>query len=145
MKARSRRSALPRVQLECQDSSLTHQSFKENCDINNILKKYESTGLVEHLNNHNGNYGNFLDAPSYQEALNHVINTEHMFNSVPANIRAKFNNDPAQFLEFVQNPDNKEELISLGLAKSDKEAGVLPQNQPEEIVSSENNSEESAA
>jgi hypothetical protein len=30
-----------RVQLICEDPSLTHQSFKAECDIRNIMKKYK--------------------------------------------------------------------------------------------------------
>ena len=39
-----------------------------------------------------------------------------MFEELPSQIRKKFNNDPAQFLDFVQNENNKDALYEMGLA-----------------------------
>ena len=40
---------------------------------------------------------------------------QDMFESLPADIRTKFGNDPGRFLDFVEDPQNEEELIELGL------------------------------
>lgn len=86
------------------------------CDIGNVMKKYEATGLLTHVNTHQGQYGNFIGYEDYHASLNQIISAQAAFNSIPANIRARFNNDAATFLEFVQDPANGEELIKLGLA-----------------------------
>lgn len=106
-----------RVYAKVEGESLTEQAPKNECDINNILKKYKVSGLVEHVNKYEGKYGDFSDAKSYQEAMNLVIKGEEAFMSLPANVRVKFNNDPVEFLDFVGNPANKEEMINLGLAR----------------------------
>lgn len=36
--------------------------------------------------------------------------------ALPAQVRAKFSNDAAEFLDFVQNPKNADELVAMGLA-----------------------------
>lgn len=98
------------------EPSLTVQSFKDECDINQIMTKYEKTGVIDHLNTHQGNYGDFLGFEDYQTHLNQIAEAGIAFASIPAKIRAKFDNDPAKFLEFAQNSENLEEMQNLGLA-----------------------------
>lgn len=97
--------------------SLTKQSFKDDCDINNILKRFEKTGIIEHENRFKGDYGEFIDVLDYQTSLNQIIEANEMFSTLPSNVRARFANDPVEFLEYVGNPNNLEEMISMGLAK----------------------------
>lgn len=40
---------VPITQYEQTTPSLTKQSFKDECDINQIVAKFEKTGLVNHL------------------------------------------------------------------------------------------------
>lgn len=101
--------------LECGDG-LTKQSFKDECDINNILKKYEKTGILEHRAKYEGQYADVTGTVDYQTALNTVRDAEAAFMSLPASIRTEFENDPHEFLEFAQNPENEEALIEMGLA-----------------------------
>ena len=44
--------------------SMTKQSFADECDINNIMKRYIKDGVVNHLNTYQGNYGDFTGAVS---------------------------------------------------------------------------------
>lgn len=103
--------------------SMTKQSFKKECDINNIMAKHAKTGLINHVNQFDGKYG---DATSidYHEAMNIVTSSQQMFEALPAETRNRFANDPAQFLDFVQNPDNAQEMVSMGLATSSAQAEV---------------------
>lgn len=97
--------------------SLTHQSFRDECDINHIMKRYEKTGILDHVNKHQGAYGDFTQVASYQDALQVVSEAERMFLTLPARIRAEFDNDPGTFLQFATNPDNGERMVELGLAE----------------------------
>ncbi|WNK14322.1 MAG: internal scaffolding protein [Microvirus sp.] len=106
-----------RVSFSCVGPSLAKQSFRDECDINNIMKKFEKDGVLTHYNEYQGQYGDFTDAPEYHDALNKVMMADTMFLSVPAYIRKRFDNDPAKFLEFVSNPDNVREMQSLGLMR----------------------------
>lgn len=106
----------PRVQKHFTKPSLVKTDMQNECDINQIMKKFERNGLIEHLNEHQAQYGDFTNAPGYHDAMNIVIEADNMFASVPAKIRSQFNNDPAQFLEYVQDPKNKDDLEKMGLA-----------------------------
>jgi len=45
-----------------------------------------------------------------------VNQAQASFQAQPATIRDRFRNNPAEFIKFVQDPQNQEELIKLGLA-----------------------------
>lgn len=98
--------------------SLTKQEFKDECDINVIMKRYEKDGFLAHFNKYQGQYGDFLDAPEFHEAQNKVLVATEMFMSLPAAIRSRFDNDPGAFLDFVGDPANGKELVELGLARA---------------------------
>lgn len=97
--------------------TMTQQNFKAECDINTILKKYQKTGLVTHVSQHNGDYVDLSTPVDYQTALNVVINAQASFDSLPSTIRKQFNNDPGTFVAFACNPENNEALIEMGLKK----------------------------
>ena len=105
--------------------SMTQQQFKDETNINNIMAKYRKDGIVTHLNTYQGQYGNFIGAADYQTALNRVIAAREMFEEIPADIRARFGNDPAAFLSFVQDPQNLEEMREMGLAPPEDRTGSL--------------------
>lgn len=94
----------------------THQSFKDECDINQIVRKSQANGRLPDLIKTNPKYGDFSEPLTYQESLNVVIHANDQFANLTAQTRKKFNNDPAQFLEFAANPENLPEMVKLGLA-----------------------------
>lgn len=108
------------------------QSMKAECDINNIMAKYQRTGAVTHFSKHSPQYG-YAPATEFREALEIVREGEALFKALPSKIRNKFENDPAQFLEFVQNPENLDEMRELGLANPRApEAPAAPVEPPKE-------------
>lgn len=106
--------------------SLTKQCFKEQCDINRIVSKYEQTGLLEHLNQRPGFFEDLTNVPDYRSALNKVIQAKEAFGMLPARTRERFSNDPGEMLGFLEDPANKEEAIKLGLVKKPIEAPITP-------------------
>lgn len=96
--------------------SMTKQSFREECDINNILKRYQKTGVIEHVKHYNGQYGDFTGINDYHSACNRVLAAEEAFSTLPSSLRSRFRNDPGEFLSFVNDPKNLDEMVSLGLA-----------------------------
>lgn len=99
----------------CQDKSLTKQAEAEMCDINFIMRKYDKSGLVSHLNDRPGFYADVSSVPDYQASLAIVRQAQQVFAELPGKMRARFNNDPAEYLAFVENPANREEMIELGM------------------------------
>lgn len=124
----------PRVTLDTGTISKTLQSPSAETDINNIMKKYEKTGLISHLATHEGKYGNFLPAVEYHEAANSLILANDMFMSLPARIRTRFENSPAKFLDFAQDPENVDELITMGLAKREREPPNHDRDGPDTLL-----------
>lgn len=99
------------------EASLTEQSFKDQCDINNIVKQYERTGLMPHTRPNQPVYGDISDAPSFLEAQNIVVAGKEAFASLPAHVRDRFQNDPVRFLAFMDDDSNYDEAVKLGLMK----------------------------
>lgn len=116
-----------RVDMTFKKPSRTKQSFQDECNINKIMAKYEKTGLINHLNRFQGDYGDYLDVQDYQTSCNQVLAAQEAFDSLPAAVRRRFENNPASFLEFVGNPENKDEMVKLGLLKAPR-----PEREPVE-------------
>ena len=91
-----------RVQIFFNDESLTRQEFKDECDLDLMLKRFKRT-------------------PEGRAALANAS-----FMALPAIVRRRFDNDSAQFLDFILNPANIEEARSLGLAKPKEESSISP-------------------
>lgn len=98
--------------------SMTKQEFVRECDINNILKQYSASGMLNHVNGKaaQGAYQDLPDALDFQESLNQVDAARTAFMSLPSKLRARFDNEPFNFLAFCSDPANLAEMRSLGLA-----------------------------
>lgn len=105
--------------------SMTKQAHKDECDINRIMAKYQKTGVITHVAKYAMEYGDATDI-DYQTALNTVIEAQRMFADLPSSVRRKFDEDPAEFLAFVQNPENVEEMRELGLVDVPEDPIPIP-------------------
>ena len=94
--------------------SRTKQSFRDECDINNILRQFNVTGQLP-AGSVQPQYGDFSGITDYQSALNAVMAAQDSFLQLPAKVRAKFDNDPAFFVEFASDEANRDEMKALGL------------------------------
>lgn len=125
-----------REQYLCEGESLTQQHFAKECDIKEIIKKHDRTGIITHVARGVAHYGDYSEVNEYREALDLVNNAGESFMGLPAKIRQMFNNDPGEFFEFATNPDNAERMVELGLASSPApvQSGLGPKG-PEEAPS----------
>jgi len=114
--------------------SLTKQSFRDECDINNILRKFNVTGQLP-VGSVQPQYGDFSGITDYQSALNAVMAAQDSFLALPAKIRAKFGNDAAAFVDFASDEANKDEMKALGLLREETAQAVVMS--PSEPVSGE--------
>lgn len=96
----------------------TEQSHKDLCDVNKIIKKYDKTGLISHVQKIEAKYGN-LSGADFQQMQNKIAGAISMFNALPSEIRGTFDNSPATFLNFMDNPDNRNKAIEMGLIRGD--------------------------
>lgn len=110
--------------LVCGESK-TQQQFKDECDINTILKRFGVTGLVPG-NGRVPAYGDFTGISDYRSALHAIMEAEDSFMSLPSDVRERFGQDPAKFVDFCLDPANLEEARKLGLAPPAEPAPAPP-------------------
>lgn len=110
----------------------TKQSFLADCDINNIMRNWNSKGILPKPNLQPPMYGDFSTGVEYHDAVNGVMAAQANFDGLPADIRARMRHDPGYFMEFLADPANDEEAIELGLKNKPAEGaeGVQPDPTP---------------
>lgn len=101
-----------------ENSEHTRQEFKDECDINNIMRQYEVTGEIFHLNEVAPQYLD-CDGNDFRSAMDYVASAFSMFEELPSSIRSRFDNDPAEFLDFCSQEKNRPELADMGLLSSE--------------------------
>lgn len=100
--------------LKCLDKSRTQQQFKQESDINYIAEKFMRTGEMPQLVNMPTS-GDFQGIFDFQEAMNLINTAKHEFMALPAKIRSRFENDPAKLISFLEDTNNRDEAIAIGL------------------------------
>lgn len=107
--------------------SLTVQSQAEDADLNVIVKRFGLTGQMPQ-DVRVPMYGDFSEISDFRSAWEAVRAAEEEFMKVPAEVRARFGNDPQKFLEFCADEVNIPEMRKLGLhlpeVTSGSDAGV---------------------
>jgi len=109
----------------CEEPSLAQQQFKDECDINNILRQFNITGQLPDTPL-SPRYGDFSGISDYKTALDRVISADEEFMNLPANLRARFDNDAANLIEFLNNDQNRLEAEKLGLVEPKKDLSETP-------------------
>lgn len=100
--------------INCQDPSLTKQSFTEESDINTIVKRFNLTGQLP-TNVRMPTYADYNDVFDFHTAMNAIAQANEAFDKMPADIRARFHNNPAEFVDFCSNEANRAEAEKMGL------------------------------
>lgn len=97
--------------------SMTQQQFKEECDINSIMSKYLKTGVLADPLDKRGTpkFGEYAEIGDYMDHMNKVVEAREMFEALPVTIRKRFNNNPADLIEFVMDNGNYDEAVKLGI------------------------------
>lgn len=109
----------PRVGIEFGDVSRTRQEFQMECDVNELMRRFEKTGMFPS----NGRVPRYLDCegiPNFQDAMQLMIDGEAAFMQLPAVVRKEFDNDPQAFVLFAQDSANLDKMREWGLAAPEK-------------------------
>lgn len=96
--------------------SLAKQEFKDECDINVIVRRF-GLGIKLPESFRVPQYGDFTSVDDFQSAVQIIQDAEAQFMKIPAATRALFDNDPTKFVMFSSDPANMPELVKLGLAQ----------------------------
>lgn len=111
--------------LLCFDPSLTDTSKAKDADLNEVIRRYGITdGSITPMAADPRFYGDFSDATDFRGVLDATRAAIETFGTLPAKIRERFRNDPAYLHDWVNDPQNQEEAIQLGLLS--KKAPYIP-------------------
>lgn len=105
-----------RVTFETEGESLTEQQFAEESQIINKIRKYDSQGFFDSINRNPAQYNDFTQVRDLADAIDQIENARDAFQTIPSDIRKKFNNSPSEFFDFASKESNFDELVKLGLA-----------------------------
>lgn len=92
----------------------TQQQFKDEADINEIVRRFGLTGQLPEAYAAPQS-GDFTGITDFHTAMNAVTQAQEKFMQIPAEIRARFSNDPARLIDFVSDERNRDEAQKLGL------------------------------
>lgn len=104
----------------------TKQSFKDECDINVLVKRFAKTGVIMQRTTVplRGDFTDVMDFRGMQDALNAA---RASFMSLSSDVRERFGHNPEKFIKWTLDKENLPELRKLGLAKPE----VVPPPKPE--------------
>lgn len=108
-----------RVQTQIEGESMTQQQFAQACDLKTIIKQRSQLGIPLEIPNDpfDGAIQDFTSSNDYRENLHRVMQAQDAFMALPAQIRKKFDNDPAELISFLEKDENYDEALKLGLLK----------------------------
>lgn len=100
------------------NSRWTKQSFKDECDINTIMSRYQSTGEIPVINERAPQYLDVTTGFDFHTMQNQLVEAQALFDDLPSKLRERFANDPGEFLAYVADPTNHPEMAKLGLLRN---------------------------
>lgn len=108
--------------------SRTKQSFASESDVNAIMRKYLSSGVVPPVVQGEPRYGDFTNGTEYFDAMVRVRRAEEIFASLPVKVRVACDHDPRKLLDLVAAADSDPKARELA-----EELGVIDRKpgQPE--------------
>lgn len=121
-----RKNGSVRVISKFDGKSKTDPSWAKDLEAQNVINKYMKTG--QWLGTPRGQYdpdGQLMNV-DLGSALAVVREATDAFNSLPSDLRARFGNSPEAYVSFIQNKENMDEAIKLGLL-------VKKENKPTDV------------
>jgi len=97
---------------------LTEQAHKDTCDVNKIVRKYDKTGLIDHVGRVEAAYGD-VTGVDFKDMQDRISGIKQKFEAMPNVIRKRFANDPIAYLDFMSDANNRDEAVRLGLIRND--------------------------
>ncbi len=102
----------PVTQVERYTDGRTKQCFKNECDIEKIMARADKAGTISHLEKFEGVYADYSDFDFFEQTTKLTAGNE-IFAELPAEIRREFNQSPAEFFAYANNPENVDKLRQL--------------------------------
>lgn len=94
--------------------SRTQRNTADAVNINSIMAKYRLTGTASQRPD-TPTFSDFSQVTDYFDAVLLVQEANESFMTLDPHLRAKFNNNPGEFLAAVEDPLRRQELTDLGV------------------------------
>lgn len=95
--------------------SRTQQHLAELSSPKKLIERYGSKRLKEALSLIPTMYSDIPPTEDLKEALDMINQAQMAFNALPSGLRNRFENDPVKLHEFLNDANNKDEAVELGL------------------------------
>lgn len=107
----------PRAVVHTGSESKVQQHQADDCDMKTIISRFLKTGEITHISPQKMQFLDATSASSYDQSLQLVLDAQDTFHELPSHLRSRFENDPRQFLNFMDDPTNLDEAVELGLVQ----------------------------
>lgn len=108
------------------------QEFKKVSDINDIVRRYQRNGVFDYVARSRPAFADVSNVGDFRSMVARVRAAQEAFDLLPAIIRTRFHNSSTELVEFLQNGDNRDEAIKLGLIEAPK--APVPEPAPAKVV-----------
>lgn len=97
------------AQTDTGSDTLVQQAPAVEMDINNIVRRFGITASMP-FGAASGMYGDFTDIVDYESMVDRMARVDRAFESLPAEVRERFGNDPGKLVSFAQSASYEEFL-----------------------------------
>lgn len=112
-----------RTQIAFAAQGKTQQHFKAQVNINNIVRRYTQTGVVDHLATRPVKYG-YASALDFGQVMRNMAALRSDFEHLPDHVREHFDNSAAAFIDAMADENRQAELREVFGETPIPEAGV---------------------
>ena len=102
--------------------SMTCQQFAGEADVNYLIDRYKRTGsYYDPMSAVNGappripTFADISDLSDMQTSLETVFRAQEIFAALPAVLRERWNNNPAELVAYASDPAHEAELVKCGV------------------------------
>jgi hypothetical protein len=89
---------------------VTQQDCKDSTDINMIIKRYPVRVIRAQMAMHEAKFAD-VTGFDYQKAQNLIQESKMNFMKLDPDVRAKFNNNPGEYLEYLARPEPVKDMV----------------------------------
>lgn len=101
------------------EGAQTQQQFKDDCDMNRIVKNASRGIAPRFLNPNMPQYGDFSETKDLMSAYSTIRDAEEAFMNLPSGLRLELGNDPARLSELTQDQLERYNLVKPTLQPAD--------------------------
>lgn len=127
-----------RVTIDCGAESRTKQSFRDQVNVNEIVKRALTSGQLDHVNHREPLFGDFSKSTDLKSQIDAVHQAEESFKTLSSGVRKAAQNKPHILLEMLASDTGCQELRDAGLVVNTEPpappapAPVIPPSKPPE-------------